>query len=419
MQTKMNFMNVKQTFLAALLLTGIMMGCQTDELTEENALADQTQHTNQTQPTSTAASANARTASYSFYDNTIAPANSNSTTDPNPVEVGMKFKSSQKGKITSLRFYRGQADLGANFTVSLWNATGGLLAVSTNNNNTGSPISGLDRAGWYTVDLGTRAASINANEIYVVSYYTSNGRYAIQEQGLANDIVSGPLTALGGVSNGGNGVYTYNVSNSFPFGGFPNQSYNNSNYFVDVLFEPEAAPAPSNVNINVLGNQTPITAVDSDNAGVQVGVKFKSSIDGYISNIRFYRGKASGSYTVNLWKSDGTLLASQFVSEGQAPTPGWQVVGLIVPRAGGGADRYVPIVANQVYIASYYVADGGYASDEQGLANDITNGNLTLLGGTANGGNGVYKYGTTSNIFPNESYNNTNYWVDVQFTTTR
>ncbi len=44
--------------------------------------------------------------------------------------------------------------------------------------------------------------------------------------------VNGPLTALADGAGGGNGVYLYGA------GGFPTQTYNATNYWVDVVFRP-------------------------------------------------------------------------------------------------------------------------------------------------------------------------------------
>ncbi len=75
----------------------------------------------------------------------------------------------------------------------------------------------------------------------------------------------------------------------------------------------------------------------------------------------------------------------------------------------------VPIQANTTYIASYFVSDGRYAVERQGLANAISNAPLTALAGNTSGGNGVYEYSPSGGLFPAYSYQNTNYFVDVEF----
>ena len=66
--------------------------------------------------------------------------------------------------------------------------------------------------------------------------------------------------------------------------------------------------------------------------------------------------------------------------------------------------------AGVTYVASYHTSSGHYAATPGGLSSSVTNGALTAL---ASGG--VYAYGT-STVFPSNSYNSANYWVDVVFT---
>lgn len=149
----------------------------------------------------------------------------------------------------------------------------------------------------------------------------------------------------------------------------------------------------------------PSVASESDNGAVELGVKFRSDTDGYIKGIRFYKGPANtGTHVGNLWSSSGQLLATAtFVDESAA---GWQQVLFAAP---------VPIVANTTYVASYYAPNGGYAATGAQFATaGVTNQILQALSGPVAGGNGVFAYGS-GGVFPNSSWNNTNYWVDVVF----
>src|SRR5207253_4276381 len=85
--------------------------------------------------------------------------------------------------------------------------------------------------------------SIAANTTYVVSYYAPAGGYAIDSAYFATaGVNSYPLQALANGVDGGNGVYRYGAG-----GGFPNLSYNSSNYWVDVLFNATADTTPPTV----------------------------------------------------------------------------------------------------------------------------------------------------------------------------
>ena len=70
--------------------------------------------------------------------------------------------------------------------------------------------------------------AITAGTTYVASYYTSTGHYAATNSGLASAVTNGPLTALAG-----GGVYSYGSSNAFP-----SNTYQASNYWVDVVYSP-------------------------------------------------------------------------------------------------------------------------------------------------------------------------------------
>src|SRR5205823_6525118 len=78
--------------------------------------------------------------------------------------------------------------------------------------------------------------AIGANTTYFVSYYAPNGHYAVNSGYFASaGADSAPLHALANGVDGGNGVFQY-VSG----GGFPNQSFNSGNYWVDAVFSTTA-----------------------------------------------------------------------------------------------------------------------------------------------------------------------------------
>ena len=145
--------------------------------------------------------------------------------DPNGVELGMKFTSSQDGTITGIRFYKGPQNTGTH-TGTLWSATGTNLGTLTFQNETAS--------GWQTASFATPIA-ITAGTTYVVSYH-SNGNYSASGNGFDQAIAAGPLTAPSSTSSGGNGLYAYGSSSAFP-----TNSYNASNYYVDVVFNGQLA----------------------------------------------------------------------------------------------------------------------------------------------------------------------------------
>ena len=69
----------------------------------------------------------------------------------------------------------------------------------------------------------------------------------------------------------------------------------------------------------------------------------------------------------------------------------------------------VTLTPGTTYTASYHT-NGFYSANANYFATALTNGPLTAPATT----NGVYVYGSTS-AFPTNSFNATNYWVDVVF----
>ncbi len=149
----------------------------------------------------------------------------------------------------------------------------------------------------------------------------------------------------------------------------------------------------------------PGTADSGPDSAVELGVKFRSDVAGTITGIRFYKGSGNtGTHVGNLWSSSGTKLAS--VTFSGETTSGWQQANFSTPLS---------ITANTVYVASYNTTVGHYADDQNYFATTgVDNPPLHALQNGVSGGNGVYAYGSTSS-FPNQTWNTSNYWVDVVF----
>jgi hypothetical protein len=149
---------------------------------------------------------------------------------------------------------------------------------------------------------------------------------------------------------------------------------------------------------------TSVGAMDSDVSAVEVGMKFKSDVSGFVTGVRFYKYSANtGTHIGHLWSSTGTLLGTvTFTGE---TASGWQQATFATPIA---------ITANTTYIVSYHMNGGRYATTNSGFTSAVDKPPLhAIANGTS--ANGVYVYGTNS-AFPNQTFNATNYWVDVVFT---
>jgi hypothetical protein len=400
--------------------------------------------------------------------------------DANSVELGVKFQTSTAGKAIGVRFYKGSHNTGTH-AGNLWNSSGALLATVSFTNESAS--------GWQQAYF-SNAVVLTTAATYTVSYHTS-GFYSADANYFTSAVTSGPLTAPAS-SNGGNGVYAYGSSSLFP-----SNSYNATNYWVDVLFtaagslgnlpptanndsgfvvsensalaipasvllsndtDPNGYPlsvtgvsnptngavsydsgaqvvtfvpasnysgvagftysitngqggvASANVSITVSSksslfnaNSSPANVTINDSNSVELGVKFQTSNAGTIVGIRFYKGpQNTGTHIGNLWSSTGTLLAAiTFTNE---TASGWQEADFSSP---------VAVTAGTTYLASYHTG-GFYSADGNYFGNPLVNGSLTAPASSTSGGNGVYAYGTAS-VFPANSYNASNYWVDIVF----
>src|SRR5215467_14051400 len=152
---------------------------------------------------------------------------------------------------------------------------------------------------------------------------------------------------------------------------------------------------------------TPGTASVNDPNGVELGVKFRVDLNGFITGIRFYKGPTNtGTHVGNLWTTGGQPLATATFANETAT--GWQQVNFPNP---------VAVTANTVYVASYYTLTGNYAANDTFFANSgVDNPPIHLLQNGVSGGDGVYAYGASSS-FPTNAFQSTNYWVDVVFNT--
>jgi hypothetical protein len=155
------------------------------------------------------------------------------------------------------------------------------------------------------------------------------------------------------------------------------------------------------------GTAQPSVASASDPSPVNVGVKFTADTGGSITGIRFYKGAGNtGTHVGSLWTASGTLLG-QVTFTGESAT-GWQEADFSSP---------IPVTAGTTYVASYFAPNGGYSYDPAAFASTgVDSPPLHVPQSPAvSGGNGVYLY-AGSPALPTDTYNATNYWVDVVFT---
>jgi hypothetical protein len=166
---------------------------------------------------------------------------------------------------------------------------------------------------------------------------------------------------------------------------------------------PTPAPAAGSVH-SLFGNTvTSSTKTYNESQPIELGVKFSSSAAGSVTGLRFYKAAGNAGPNIgSLWTSSGVCIA-RLTFPAQA-TNGWQLAKFTTP---------VTLVAGNTYVVSYHTT-GTYSAAVSYFTNAVTSGPLTAPASTTNGGNCVYGYGNVS-VFPTNTFNSNNYWVDVVF----
>ncbi|MGB3376349.1 MAG: N,N-dimethylformamidase beta subunit family domain-containing protein, partial [Microbacterium sp.] len=151
------------------------------------------------------------------------------------------------------------------------------------------------------------------------------------------------------------------------------------------------------------GQAVPALASSTDTQPVELGQRFSTAIDGFVSGVRFYKGANNlGTHTGSLWSADGERLATvTFV--GETPT-GWQTALFDAP---------VAVTASTDYVISYTAPQGGYAYVDnywpyQGRASTP----VIVTSGVGSASPGLYGH---AGSFPTMTWGDSNYYVDVVF----
>jgi hypothetical protein len=157
---------------------------------------------------------------------TQTPATTNNTDGANVnYELGLRFTASTAGQVNGVRFFKASSESGVH-TGKLWSATGALLGSVVFSNETAS--------GWQTAHLATPIQLV-AGAVYAVTVNTGASYYVATGNALAAKASSGNLDTV----VGSNGIYG-------PVGAYPTQSWQATNYFRDVVFQPATtSPAPT------------------------------------------------------------------------------------------------------------------------------------------------------------------------------
>ncbi len=193
-----------------------------------------------------------------LWDDSVVPGTVDSG-DIFSIETGVKFTASKDLDVTGVRFYKSVANTGTHVG-SLWDSSGSLLAQAT--------FGTESTTGWQEVAFAV-PVRILAGQTYTVSYLAPNGRYSADAGYLNSAYSSGPLTALASGASGGNGVYAYGVTSTFP-----TSSYNKANYWVTPVYA-----VPPDISPPALAATSPVAGASSVAANSVVSATFDEPID--------------------------------------------------------------------------------------------------------------------------------------------
>ena len=412
-----------------------------------------------------------------LFDDSDAPSNAPDN-ETKKVELGVAFTSANAGVISGVRFYKAAENTGSH-VVSLWDSSGARIATAavTNESTAGwqemmfgspvsisanttyvasytapagrysavggglsskitrSPLSSLVNGGRYTYGTGAPTSTSSAN-YFVDPIFNAPPGQAPKVAGVSpGDKATSVATSAQlrvtfdtAIQPGSASVEVKADGSSTPVVG----NVTSESLSTAVMFTPSAATAgrARSTRVKVSGAKSasgtamaaaytsefttsgaaacpcslmetttqPTLSDSGDASATTLGLRFTPAVDGFITGIRYYRDAANtGTHKGKLYTSSGTVLATvTFDNDGT----GWQQAKF---------DAAVPVNAGTTYVAGYYAPNGHYSASSGYFTNQVVNAPLASVGS-----GGVYADGDG---FPSKSYKETNYYVDVVFTT--
>jgi hypothetical protein len=189
---------------------------------------------------------------------------------------------------------------------------------------------------------------------------------------------------------------------------------------VTALTQSASASHPSSSTVSTLFNHATDTGgpAQTDSA-VTVGVVFKTSVNGNISKVSFWKTAAdtSTTHTVGLWQTvvvdiqtNSTLLASVTTSGEATGTGRWVDVTLTSPIA---VTANTPYVAGVFFPTAHYPETDGYFATDHTSSDGLITAPSQIDPAASASKNGRFSYGA-SLTYPINSFGSANYWVDVE-----
>ncbi len=177
-------------------------------------------------------------------------------------EMGLRFVPMRDGAVTGVRFYKSAANTGTHIG-RLWSASGTELGRAT--------FASESATGWQSVSFPA-PVTVQAGQTYVASYSAPTGHYASKADAFELlGIEADPVSVPGGFAGGEAGVFSETP------GVFPQTVVRNSNYYVDVQFQPSGPPDPI-PTIDVADRQ-PAPGATGVPVGTKVTVGLSAPID--------------------------------------------------------------------------------------------------------------------------------------------
>ena len=153
-----------------------------------------------------------------------------------------------------------------------------------------------------------------------------------------------------------------------------------------------------------------------DGQPITVGIKFKTTQNGVINGIRYYQGNTSvdnGAHTGLLYSSSGGTPLASATFASISSFQGWTQVLFSTP---------VAVTAGTLYVAAVFSAGGYYQAISPTAALRLTGAInrtplIAIADNDAQGPNAIYNYSPGGTpVFPTQSFQANNYFVDVIFT---
>ena len=263
-------------------------------------------------------------------------------------ELGTRFYADVAGQIAAIRFWKSSSESGTHVG-HIWDSKGTLLATVTFANETAS--------GWQQQSLGT-PLTVTANTEYLVSVNTGKNYYVATNSGLAAEINNNNLHSEVG-SNGRYGAVAQ----------YPTSSYQNSNYFRDVVFVPSSSATAGTVSLSL----TPSTSTVAAGGTVQLSATVTGTSNtavswsvtgGSISPAGLYTApSAAGTYTVKATSAaDSTKSATASVTVTAAPVVAVSISPGTATVKTGASQQFVAAVTGSSNTAVTWSASGGTIS---------------------------------------------------------